>query len=148
MNSDKSDIGKFGEDAAADFLRKNGYKIVGRNVRVSKNEIDIIAEDRNYIVFVEVKTRSCLYPESGNYGSPGRAVTSKKRIFTVNAAKAYLSKNYTEKQPRIDVIEVFVKERDPQKNIYPCVLNVNHIRNAFDAMARYEHLLKLKEMYK
>ena len=50
------DVGRFGEDSAAIFLKKNGYRIVERNIHVSHNEIDIIARDKNYLVFVEVKT--------------------------------------------------------------------------------------------
>lgn len=133
--SEHLDLGKFGEDVAVDFLEKNGYRIVARRVHESHNEIDIVAEDADFLVFIEVKTRSCLYPESGAFGSPGRAVDSKKRLGTVKAAKEYLRKNYTGKQPRIDVIEVLVKERTGN-GIYPQILNINHIRNAFDARGR------------
>ena len=51
------DIGDIGEKAAAGFLRENGYKITARNKHLSHKEIDIIAEDKSFIVFVEVKTR-------------------------------------------------------------------------------------------
>ena len=72
--TDNQILGKLGEDIAADYLEINGYSIVSRNQRVAKNELDIIAEDKDCLVFVEVKTRSCLYPESGQYGIPSRAV--------------------------------------------------------------------------
>ena len=124
-----------GERLAADHLEKNGYKILDRNVRMSRNEIDIIAEDDSFIVFVEVKTRSVQHEGSSLYGSPARAVDSKKRSNTVAAAISYLRTHYTEKQPRIDVIEVYMKERD-EKSISPQILNINHIRNAFDAKGR------------
>ena len=54
----KASHGRFGEDAAAQYLTDNGYTIKGRNVRFGRHELDIIAEDDEYIVFVEVKTRT------------------------------------------------------------------------------------------
>lgn len=138
MQTDKQALGQLGEDLAADFLEKNGYRIVARNIHFSKNELDIVAEDDGYIVFVEVKTRSCLYPESNGYGTPGRAVDHKKRGNTVKAAKDYLLKNYVTKQPRIDVVEVYLLESQAEFKT-PTVLNINHIRNAFDARGRKTH---------
>lgn len=137
-DTEKQILGRLGEDLAADYLEKNGYRIVRRNVRLSKNELDIIAEDDDYLVFVEVKTRSCLYPESGEYGIPSRAVDEGKRKNTVKAAKDYIARNYVNKQPRIDVIEVYMSE---QKGDFktPTVLKINHIRNAFDAKGRKLH---------
>ena len=119
-------LGQLGEKIAADFLVKNGYKIVDRNRHISKNEIDIIAEDSSFLVFVEVKTRSVSYEESSAYGSPGRAVDYKKRSNIVLAAKTYLMSNYTDKQPRIDVIEVYLKNSDSPFPT-PTVLKINHI---------------------
>ncbi len=138
MQTDKQVLGRLGEDLAADFLEKNDYRIIGRNLHFSKNELDIVAEDDDYIVFVEVKTRSCLYPESNGYGTPGRAVDHKKRGNTVKAVKDYLLKNYVSKQPRIDVIEVYLLESQSEFRT-PTVLKINHIRNAFDARGRKIH---------
>ncbi len=129
-------LGVLGEKLAADYLEKNGYKIVDKNVRMSKNEIDIIAEDDSFLVFVEVKTRSVQHEGSSLYGSPARAVDSKKRSNTVKAAVDYLRTHYTEKQPRIDVIEIYMKERDTDKTLYPQILSINHIRDAFDSKGR------------
>ncbi len=137
-DTEKQILGRLGEDLACDFLEKNGYRIVRRNVRLSKHELDIIAEDDDYIVFVEVKTRSCLYPELGDFGSPGRAVDEGKRKNTVKAAKDYMLKNYLNKQPRIDVIEVYLLEQKSEFKT-PTVLKINHIRNAFDARGRKLH---------
>lgn len=137
-DTEKQLLGRMGEDIAADHLEKNGYKIVARNLHLSKNELDIIAEDDEYIVFVEVKTRSCLYPESGDFGIPSRAVDSKKRGNTVKAARDYLYSYYGGKQPRIDVIEVYIMESRSEFKT-PTVLKVNHIRNAFDARGRKLH---------
>ena len=137
-DTEKQILGKLGEDLAADHLEKNGYTIVRRNVRLSKNEIDIVAEDRDCIVFVEVKTRSCLYPESGDFGIPGRAVDGSKRKNTVKAARDYLFSYYGGKQPRIDVIEVYLLEQKSEFKT-PTLLKINHIRNAFDARGRKLH---------
>ena len=128
-------LGQLGERIAADFLQKNGYKIIDKNRHISRNEIDIIAEDSHFLVFVEVKTRSVAYEESSAYGSPGRAVDYKKRSNIVQAAKAYLMSNYTDKQPRIDVIEVYMKERG-ENSVSPQILSINHIRDAFDNRGR------------
>lgn len=132
-------LGRFGEDVATSFLKRQGYKIVGRNVKLGRHELDIIAEDKDFIVFIEVKTRSCIHPESSSYGNPGRAVTHKKRTDTLRAAYDYLKNNRTDKQPRIDVIEVFLHHADENRTTPPQILNVNHIRNAFDARGRKLH---------
>ncbi len=137
-DTEKQILGRLGEDLACDFLEKNGYRIVRRNQHLGKNELDIIAEDGDYIVFVEVKTRSCLYPESGDFGIPGRAVDEGKRKNTVKAAKDYMLQNYLNKQPRIDVIEVYLLEQKSEFET-PTVLKINHIRNAFDARGRKLH---------
>ena len=136
--TEKQTLGRFGEDIAADYLEKNGYRIVRRNLRFGKNELDIVAEDDNFIVFVEVKTRSCFYPESGNFGIPSRAVDVGKRKNTVKAANDFLAVNFGGKQPRIDIIEVYVYDRNSEFKT-PTILKVNHIRNAFDARGRKLH---------
>ncbi len=137
-NTDKQILGKLGEDIACDYLEKNGYTVIARNLHFQRNELDIIAEDQDYTVFVEVKTRSCLYPESGSFGIPARAVDSKKRGNTVKAANDYIMKNGLSKQPRIDVIEVYLHEQKGQFKT-PTLLKINHIRNAFDARGRKLH---------
>ena len=132
-------LGKFGEDIAASFLESRGYKILGRNIKFGKHELDIIAEDKDFLVFVEVKTRSCSHPESSYYGNPGRAVTHKKRTDTLRATYDYLKTYQTDKQPRIDVIEVFLQHIGDNRATPPQILNINHIRNAFDARGRKLH---------
>lgn len=133
--TEKQLIGRIGEDIAADFLHRNGYRIIERNLHVSRNELDIIAEDSEYLVFVEVKTRSCTYSADSELRSAGHAVDLKKRTNTLKAAKDYLYTHHTEKQPRIDVIEVYLLERNERARS-PRLLKINHIRNAFDAMGR------------
>ena len=137
-DTEKQILGRLGEDLACDYLEKNGYRIIRRNLHQGKNELDIIAEDDDYIVFVEVKTRSCLYPESGDFGIPARAVDGDKRRNTVKAAKDYMLQNYLNKQPRIDVIEIYLLEQKGEFKT-PTVLKINHIRNAFDSRGRKLH---------
>ncbi len=134
-NAPNLSLGKFGEDVAEKFLKKNKYKIIGRNIRFGKHELDIVAEDNQYIIFVEVKTRSYKNVEQNDYGNPGRAVTSKKRSDTVRATYDYLKTHHSDKQPRIDVIEVFLNSETKP----PQILKVNHIRNAFDSKGRILH---------
>lgn len=121
------ELGMVGETVAAEFLQKNGYKILERNRRQSHDEIDIIAADKEYIVFVEVKTRSvnstdCYLP----YGSPATAVTREKQRKLLRAAMAYLrEKSAKGKQPRMDVIEIYYHK------ISGSIIKINHITNAF-----------------
>ena len=122
------EIGKFGEESATVYLKKNGYRIVDRNVHVSHNEIDIIARDRSYLIFVEVKTRSTDSTLYSDFGTPASAVTRAKRQRTVEAARKYLATTKLSKlQPRFDVIEVYVDKNERK------VININHIINAFGA---------------
>ena len=86
------EIGKIGEKASAKFLRKNRYKIIKKNLHISRYEIDIIAEDKEYIVFVEVKTRSVKDDTDYGFFIPAGAVTKQKRQRTLTAARAFLSK--------------------------------------------------------
>lgn len=131
-------IGKLGEDLATDFLKSEGYSIVSQNTHLGKQEIDIIAEDKDFLVFVEVKTRTCRYPESNAFGIPASAVDVSKRKNTITAARKYLQSNYTEKQPRIDVVEVYLLEQNDGL-LNPKPIKINHIRNAFDSRGRKLH---------
>ena len=117
------DIGDIGEAAAARFLKKNGYKIIGKNLHFSHNEIDIVAENKEYIVFAEVKTRSAPY--NSLYGVPSAAVTRTKQTHLIEAANAYLKDKKTKKQPRMDVLEVWIDKETKE------VVNINHIEDAF-----------------
>lgn len=81
--------GRHGEDIAKEYLQNNGYKIIESNWHYSKNaEIDIIAEEKNTLVFVEVKTRTSL-----NYGHPFEAISPAKIKKIYSAIFAYLNKS-------------------------------------------------------
>ena len=120
------EIGDIGESAAARFLKKEGYKITGRNRHFSHNELDIIAENKEFILFVEVKTRTADPERYSPYGVPSSAVTRTKQLRLITAARDYLRQNPTSKQPRMDVIEVWLS---PKKE----VLKINHITDAYGA---------------
>ena len=124
-----------GEDAAARLLQKKGFRILERNLHVKRKELDIIAENRDFLVFVEVKARTVPYlDEKGNSPypiTPAMAVNRQKQKFVYTAASRYLLLHPTEKQPRIDVIEVYLREipnTNPQKFE---LLRIHHIENAF-----------------
>ncbi len=118
-------IGRYGEEIACEYLKKQKYKILEQNYYASHNEIDIIAENKQYIIFVEVKTRSCERIDGLNFGSPASAVTYSKQKRTLAAAQLYLNEHSTRKSPRLDVIEVFLDKNDNS------VLKINHIEDAF-----------------
>lgn len=118
-----------GEDSAASFLCGKGYTIIGRNIRMNHLETDIIAKNSEYIIFVEVKTRS-EYPEVAHpYGRPAAAVDHAKQKRLIAAAEEFLRRNREETeglQPRIDVIEVYIM---PGCEKYK-VLKIVHMENA------------------
>ena len=122
-----TEIGRFGEKLAAKHLKRNHYKIIARNSHQSHNELDIVAVNKDYIVFVEVKTRSVGEDLYSEYGTPAMAVTLSKQRRLLTAAKSFLSKNkkYYKKQPRMDVIEVYVNKENGKP------LKINHFENAF-----------------
>ncbi len=121
------DIGDLGETVATKYLRKNKFKIIERNLHKGRYEIDIVAKDKEHLIFVEVKTR-CVDSEKeiAFETSAALAVDAGKRTRTVAAAKIYLSEHPTDKQPRFDVIEVYLSKGYPHK-----VVDINHIKNAF-----------------
>lgn len=128
-----SQIGLYGEDAAVRYLKKKGYKILERNYRVGRNEIDVIVENKEYKVFVEVKTRSEGLSPNSDFGLPSEAVDSGKQRRTIAAAEAYLYKNEGdgeyEKMIRFDIIEVYLKRAAFTSS--PAILKIEHIEDAF-----------------
>ena len=115
--------GALGEVLAARFLRDKGYAIYSSNFRCRFGEVDIIAADKNYVVFVEVKTRR----EDARY-LPREAVTLTKQRKLIQTAAMYLSRFPTEFQPRFDVVEVITAADGSMK-----VVELNHIIGAYEA---------------
>ena len=120
---DPRERGKWGERIACDFLRKKGYSIVTASFRSRFGEIDIIASDSAYIVFVEVKTR-----KNADFAHAKEFVNKTKQRKLISTANYWLMKNATNQQPRFDVIEVYAK--DGELTIAPEII---HIENAFGA---------------
>ncbi len=115
----KKTTGKIGEDIAAKFLTRKGYRILERNWRIKGGEIDIVADDRGTMVFVEVKARS-----STEYGTGEEAITPHKKGKIINTAKAYLKYKGEDRPCRFDVIAILFDKRGKAKEI-------NHIEDAF-----------------
>ena len=129
MRGTTTQIGRYGEDLAAAHLIRQGFTITRRNFRIGRNEIDIIAENAEYILFVEVKARSVLSADAPNpYGRPSRAVTYDKQRRTLSAARNYLIRHPTHKRPRMDVIELYLKQTDSSA---PQLLKLEWIQNAY-----------------
>lgn len=123
------EIGDWGEKHAVHYLRLRGYTVKERNWRYGKGEIDIIASTLKEIVFVEVKTRSYDPNSVETAPPPGNAVRVDKKRMTRQTAMAYLHQHPTRRQPRMDVIEIWIsKESDAKK---PKVLKLNHIKGAY-----------------
>ena len=118
-NITKIITGEKGETIAAAYLKKNGYRILETNFRCSLGEIDIIARDKEDLVFVEVKTRKSL-----DLGYPEQAVGIKKQKKISQLALFYLQKkNVTNTKARFDVVAVTMSETSNE---------VKLIKNAFD----------------
>lgn len=114
-------VGDEGEEVATQYLLENNYQIIERNFSCRQGEIDIIAKEKNEIVFVEVKTRT-----NTQYGEPVEAVTYYKQKHIIKSIEYYLYiKKLENAFIRIDVIEVYYRG----KNKY----HVNHIKNAFES---------------
>ncbi len=107
------DKGKKGEDIAADFLVNKGYKIVERNYRYQRSEVDIIAEEGEVCVFIEVK-----YREGKSYGHPEEAVTTHKLEMIAAAAEQYWHLRPEYKFIRYDIIAITVDKNSGQQEVY------------------------------
>jgi putative endonuclease len=113
-------LGKIGEDYATQFLRKNGYAVLRRNWRCALGEIDIVAQEKDFIAFVEIKTR-----KSASFGPGYSSVNSAKQLKLIKLAHMYLKRYGLSDRPcRIDIISIDM-ERDGS------VLNIELLKDAF-----------------
>lgn len=99
--SSKAEIGAKGEQMAERYLESKGYDIVERNYRYKLAEIDLIVRDNNFLVFVEVKTRS-----NSSFGYPEEAVNDKKAQKVVEGAEYYIEKNSWDGNIRFDIVAI------------------------------------------
>ena len=98
-------LGRWGEQLAAEELRRRGYQVVAAGWRCRFGEIDLIAADRKTLCFVEVKLR-----KSADFGSAAQFVTPKKQERLRTSAVLYLQENPTDLQPRFDVVEIYAPQ--------------------------------------
>ena len=113
--------GAWGEALAAEFLRKKRYTIVAAGYHCRIGEIDLIAKDKKFLVFVEVKLR-----KSADFARAAEYVDRKKQDRIRTTASLYLSQNPTALQPRFDVIEIYAPEGTA--TVRP---EINHMEDAF-----------------
>jgi putative endonuclease len=120
MTDERQELGKIGENLAADALCKQGYTILIRNYRCRYGEIDIIGKVHDTLVFIEVKTR-----RSQLYGLPEEAVTVRKQRQIIKGAQHYLAEhNLFDYNCRFDVVSVLLDECKPA--------HISIITGAFD----------------
>lgn len=110
-------LGSKGEMLAARFLLDKGYAVLHYNWRSGHKEIDLIAKERDTIVFVEVKSRS-----SEQYGNAADAVTPQKMNLLISAAESYIKRNSVNLKFRFDVVTV-IGNSEPYR--------IEHIEDAF-----------------
>lgn len=115
-----SGAGALGEEGVSQWLQRRGFRILCRNYHSRYGEIDIIAADEQYIVFVEVKTRAEDYMVS-----PLEAVTVKKQRRLILTAQLYLQANPARLQPRFDVAAVITAGNPPY------IKSIEYLENAF-----------------
>ena len=108
--------GREGEAAAAAYLRKKKYEVIGANYRCRFGELDLIAKKRDLVIFVEVKLR-----KNDRFGAASDAVTAAKQEKLRKAAASWLASHECEAPARFDVIEVYTETG-----------RINHIENAFE----------------
>ena len=107
------ELGNLGEDLAVNYLMKNKYIIISRNYRTRYGEIDIIAKDKEYLVFIEVKAR-----KNTNFGYPREAVNFTKQRKIKELANYFLLKeNKMNNNIRFDVVEVFLDKNNEAQSI-------------------------------
>lgn len=102
MTRERLDFGEKGEKAAQSFLKKRGYRILKKNFRNAVGEIDLIAEHKNVLVFIEVKSRM-----GRSFGHPSMAVTPAKQNKIAQTARLFLAEhNVNDREIRFDVVSV------------------------------------------
>ena len=122
----KQNVGRGGENLALNYLKQQGYRIIERNYRSPLGEIDIIARDKDYLCFVEIKTRRGM-----SKGCPEEAVGKAKIRKISQNALYYLKSNAIEDCPmRFDVVAITADEATGQEEI-------NLIKDAFELAVPY-----------
>ena len=105
MKAESKYLGAWGEALAAEYLRKKKYQLVAAGYHSRFGEIDLIVQNKRFLVFVEVKLR-----KNGNFAQAMEYVNRRKQDKIRVTASVYLSQNPTNLQPRFDVIEIYAPE--------------------------------------
>jgi len=109
----RQEVGKLGEKAARKFLKKRGYRIREVGFRCPRGEIDIIAQQKDYLVFVEVRTKSNL-----DFGTPEESITQAKKKKLIALALTYTSTHQNLPSLwRIDVVAVELNDKGKTRRI-------------------------------
>lgn len=116
--SSKKETGSFGEEQAVKYLIEKGYQILTRNWRYLKGEIDIVAKKDDWLVFVEVKTRSTI-----DFGNPEEFVSPRQQKLIINTAHQFIIENNREEEARFDVIGIVLQNNK--------VVQIDHIEAAY-----------------
>jgi putative endonuclease len=110
MTQSRLKFGRAGEEAAVAYLKKKGYRILQQNYRASAGEVDIVAEHKKVVVFVEVKSRA-----DGEYGDPILAVTPYKQNKIIQTARIFLAKHKIDhREVRFDIVSISGNPGDPE----------------------------------
>ena len=96
-----NELGKWGEDLAADYLQRKGYTIIERDWKSGRRDLDIVAKNGDVIVFVEVKTRC-----NSLYGQPEEAVDYRKLQSLQQAINHYIKFRHISQEVRFDIISI------------------------------------------
>lgn len=115
--AEHNEIGKQGEEVAVDYLLKNGYEVLETNYQARKAEIDIIARKGDWLIVVEVKTRTSV-----DYGNPEDFVDKKKIKLLVKAIDEYVLETDLDLEIRFDIIAVVKKDNQ---------FTIEHLEDAF-----------------
>ena len=115
--AEHNELGKKGEELAAEFVSKLGYKILAKNYRFKKLELDIIAEYNNELIIIEVKTRQSRY-----LAGPEDTVTKGKQRTIIKAAHHYIIEHEVDLETRFDIISIILNEKET---------SIDHMIDAF-----------------
>ena len=119
--AEHNEKGLAGEELAAEYLKQKGYTILETNWRFGKEEIDIIAREKDVLVVAEVKTRSGSF-----FGEPEEFVNRQKQKHLIKAANAYVEKNELDLEVRFDIVGVILTGKSH---------SINHVEDAFQPIA-------------
>lgn len=115
--AEHNELGKKGEQLAIDFLVKNDYQILEKNYRYLKAEVDIIAQKKDTLAAIEVKTRTSAY-----FGNPEEFVNPKKIKLLISAIDNYVVERDLDVEVRFDIIAIITNKKETK---------IEHLKDAF-----------------